>query len=162
MHSLFFDVKRAHWSVVKWMNPMLARVEKGLTQARHDVLHAMELAKGASVLQSDLWKRLGVHPSTMCKLLRSMRERGFVRRTRAGDRRQWQIELTEMGRGVLVRAKRFLGKFVNRTVNAALRKLHSKDLVAMRMEMEGHVRDFRRGFGDRSTLLYEPGWPPFA
>jgi len=161
MHSLFFDTKRAHRATLKLMNPLLARVEPGLTQARYDVMHAMSFCEGRRANQSALWKLLGVHPSTMCKLVRALLALGFVERTRVFDRRQWRVTLTELGWRVLVRARRFLGRFVARSVVVALTTCWPTDFVTVRLHFEGLLGAFRGRFGDTASLAYEPGWQPY-
>jgi len=160
MHSLFFDTKRAHRATLKFINPLLARVETGLTQARYDVMHALGFQK-SRIKQSDLWKLLGVHASTMSKLLHALLELGLVDRRRLLDARQWWIALTERGRGVLARARRFLMRFVSRSVLAAV-LCRRADVLDLRFEFETFLRRFRLHFGDGATLVYEPGWPPLA
>jgi len=164
MHSLFFDVKRAHRATLKLMNPLLARVGGGLTQARYDVLHAVaRLATRSRRRQSDLWRALGLHPSTVSKLVRSLVRLGFLQvRRDSFDRRQVVVRLSEAGGAILVRARRFLWKFVHKEVGAALVRPGARDAGAQWMELEGFLVRFRMRFGCRATLLYDPAWPPGA
>jgi len=163
MHSLFFEVKRAHRATLKLMNPLFARVAPGLTQARYDVLHTLDrLRVRYRHRQSDVWRALGLHPSTVCRLVRALVERGFVATRKALDRRQVDVRLTERGLDVLRRARRFLGKFVLREVRAALVYCCARNADDLRMELAGLLWGFRARFGDRAQLLYDPSWPPGA
>src|SRR5689334_4886448 len=88
MHALSFGFKRAHWSAVRVGKQVLEDVE-GMTPARFDLLYLVRRVRlddplitdaGAWVTQDALWKGLGVHPSTVCKMLARLLEMGWVRR----------------------------------------------------------------------------------
>src|SRR4029079_8347125 len=87
MHALSFGFKRAHWSAIRVGKWVLKDVE-GMTPARFDFRYLVRRVRlddpritdeGDWVTQDALWKGLGVHPSTVCKMIARLLEMGWVR-----------------------------------------------------------------------------------
>ncbi len=99
MDAVMFHLKAAHLAVQRVGRGLLRRTP-GMTVARFDLMNALG-TKG--MRQSDLWKRLNVVRSVVCEMVRSLVERGWVRRIRAADSRTWLVTLTRLGRCVFQR-----------------------------------------------------------
>src|SRR4029079_18092400 len=117
MNALSFGFKRAHWSAVRVGKWVLRDVE-GMTPARFDLLYLVRRVRlddplitdeGDGVTQDALWKGLGVHPSTVCKMIARLLEMGWIRRMRYPlDRRRWLVRLTDLGLRKVWKAMRIL------------------------------------------------------
>jgi DNA-binding MarR family transcriptional regulator len=119
-------LKRAHLKNVGFAKKLVEKVN-GMTPARFDILYVLrrvELVQGPAIdpsaerkLQYELWKDLGLHRSTICKMLKQLEEFGWIRRTRSKeDRRTFNVSLTAEGLRVIWRAMRrvFRGKLLKR------------------------------------------------
>ncbi len=79
MHELHFDIKRVYLCDVAFNRKVLARY--GLTPARYDLLCVIAgCADGFMVPQNILHRRLGVTAPVVSRMLKSLRELGFVHR----------------------------------------------------------------------------------
>jgi DNA-binding MarR family transcriptional regulator len=73
-------LKRAHWKNVGFAKKLVEKVH-GMTPARFELLYMLrrlalvmgvnEVA-GVSKVQTDLWKDLGLHRSTVCRLIKRL------------------------------------------------------------------------------------------
>jgi DNA-binding MarR family transcriptional regulator len=97
MHAAFFGLKRAYWGSLRGTRRTLA--DMGLTAARFDLLYILWELPSRAHRQRALYRRLGVTPPVVSRMLKSLRERGLVKRERCAlDRRSWWISLTPAGR----------------------------------------------------------------
>jgi DNA-binding MarR family transcriptional regulator len=85
----------------------------GMTPARFELLYVLRrlaILNGPNhrpKVQMDLWKNLGLHRSTVCKLLKELEGLGWVHRQRCEDDRQtFEVTLTEEGLRMIWRAMR--------------------------------------------------------
>ena len=157
MHPVPFYLKRAHLCSLAVLRRLLTPF--GITPARYDMLHVIANTnlwhgkKSHWVYQSDIWRALGVTPTTVCKMLRALERLGFVRRTRSivRDRRQVIVELTRKARGLL---RHVLRDVINPgviwfAVYSAF-AMNGKDV----QEFKGYLDMLRYRFHDRATFLY--------
>jgi len=105
MNLVQFQVKRAHWRL--WdFEAKLLRIF-GTTPARLDMLQC--IAQNGAPTQSILVWQLGLHPSTVSKMLELLRQRGWiVRDVDPRDRRRRVARLTDLARDLLDRIERVL------------------------------------------------------
>ncbi|MBS2015608.1 MAG: MarR family transcriptional regulator [Deltaproteobacteria bacterium] len=103
MHPVSFAFKRGHIRAVVAHRDMLKPFD--ITPARFDALFVIR-ARGGSCYQSEIWDDLGLHPSTISRMIKSMVERGLVASTPVsyGDGRERIISLTRTGFKVIVAA----------------------------------------------------------
>ena len=98
MDAVFFGFKRAHHSVLRLGRPYFKAL--GLTAARFDMLFAIRAFGVRRMPQRELERVLGVTHPTVSRMLKSLEELGYVRRTVSRrDRRCMVVELTRRGRG---------------------------------------------------------------
>jgi DNA-binding MarR family transcriptional regulator len=118
MHAVVFMLKRAHFRNIDFAKKLLAKI-KGMTPARFEALYLLrrlallagpqgESDPGAhKMLQYDIWKDLGLHRSTVCKLIGRLEAMGWIRRQRCKeDRRTFEVSLTAEGQRWIWRAMR--------------------------------------------------------
>src|SRR5689334_5372630 len=130
MHSITFVLKRAHWRNVDCCKKLVEKVD-GMTPARFELLYMLRrlaLVMGASdpaeakKVQTDLWKELGLHRSTVCKLIKRLEKMGWIRRQRCEeDRRTYEVSLTAKGLSAIWRAMR--GVFRSKTLKLEYERL---------------------------------------
>jgi len=95
VHELAFGLKRAHLCAVAEGKWNLKKCE--ISPARFDALMVV-LRAGGKCLQREIWQRLGLARSTICKMLDAMEEKGLVWRMRSDvDGRQVVVVLTRGG-----------------------------------------------------------------
>jgi DNA-binding MarR family transcriptional regulator len=97
MDSVFFSVKRAHHSVLKFSRRALAGF--GITPARFDLLFAVADA-GDGITQRALRMILGVARSTISEMLGALERIGLVERSECFDGRTRAVALTKRGRAL--------------------------------------------------------------
>jgi len=94
MHDFFFRAKRLHLLAVERGKKIYK--DWGLTPARLDILFIV--SRAGWVLQKDLWKELGLQRSTICKMLRRMRELDLVTTMPSvWNPRDREVRLTDQG-----------------------------------------------------------------
>jgi DNA-binding MarR family transcriptional regulator len=124
MHSLMFQLKRAHLRALAAARPFSKRV--GLTPARYDFLWAICVFRHEPP-QHLLWKAFGISRTSASKMVRRLIELGLVQRRRSpSDRRTFLVSLTGDG------SRRWRRTFL---------RLYEK---------RPFQRRFERAFGDRS------------
>ena len=103
MHPVSFAFKRGHIRAVVAHRELLAPLE--ITPARFDVLFVLR-ARGGSCHQSEIWQELGLHPTTISRMVKSMVGRGLVTKTYVyyGDTRERIVTLTRKGFATVVEA----------------------------------------------------------
>ena len=150
MDAIFFGLKRAHQSTVRFGHAELRRYR--LTPARFDLLFACTQHPGR-MLQSTLRRILGVARSTISRMLGALERLGFLER----DERRYSrcVQLTPLGRRSIRRAaRRMIGRRqARRAVDGAFGRRPSLRFV-QRGDLEGLLRLVRRRFGDVATLDY--------
>ena len=116
MHGLTFEMKRAHVAAYRFaFDELRGHAVRGneelfnrMTPARFDilfVLHESARAGMPRVRQSAIWRRLGLHRSTISKAVSAMVDVGYVLRDylEGGVRRPFVV-LTEKGRRAIAMA----------------------------------------------------------
>jgi len=174
MHAITFELKRAHLSGVAFGRSVLEKRVKGMTPARFDLMYAIRISLARPVGrrwpdgfredQATLRKKLGLHPSTVSKMIKRLVEMGWLERQEKAvwDRRRNMIALTELGMRKIVKAMRIV--FQMRT-----HLKHFEDLFRCRanagyhiLEAIGDVWDdintIATSFGDKSRLLFDIGY----
>lgn len=146
MHPVSFAFKRGHIRASVAHRDFLRPFE--ITPARFDALYILRW-HGGSCYQSEIWQELGLHPSTISRMLKSMEKRGLVVRQRnAGtlmDCREVIVTLTRYGLDTVVKAiKAFLRAddlrdFYNRMHEKGV--AHIKQLVADVRNIAGWLYD---------------------
>jgi DNA-binding MarR family transcriptional regulator len=165
MNAIFFASKRAFHGVLRVTRRPLGSL--GLTAARFDLMFALlrrDTARvGGSTRQSDLRRTLGVTPSVVSRMLRSLEALGWVQRTRPlHDRRQREVTLTELGRGHIRTAHKTLFRAVQRLVDRAVCFGDHRNRNARFWHvatLEGYLDAMRRHYGDIASLYYPWGHP---
>lgn len=113
MHSLAFSIKRVHLSLLAVQRNLLRALQ--ITPARVDMLFVIsQLGQGDErvMLQSDLWRALGVRRSTACRMLNALEDDGYVERGRGfKDLRQRRVWLTAKARVLLLRVEQIAFRF---------------------------------------------------
>src|SRR5215469_16414442 len=96
MHAIFFGLKRAYHGTLRITRVALAKMK--LTAARFDMLYAIKQRR-YGILQSALRRVLGVSRATASRMLISLEQLGFIRRSiYPHDKRKRLVELTNRGR----------------------------------------------------------------
>ena len=161
MHKIFFALKRAHQSTLRFSRRVLPPF--GLTAARYDMLHALKLRRNDGMRQQYLEQVLGVCRATVSRMLGSLEELGLVRREIDPlDRRRKRVWLTDAGFARLQAAYEHLVKpgWVQRALTWILGTRGYLHFAAPRhcreemRELDGHLWSLRRGFADTGSLGY--------
>jgi DNA-binding MarR family transcriptional regulator len=166
MHAAFFGLKRAYWGSLRTTRRRLA--EMGLTAARFDLLYLLwEVPWPMPRTQKTIVRELGVTRPVVSRMLKSLRDLGFVERMRDPcDRRGWLVFLTEEGRKRIRRAIRFFirregaWRRVQRGLCPEMAKGEKREELAFwRMcKLETMLARLRRGFHAGGHLHYP--WHP--
>ena len=161
VNRIFFSLKRAHQSVLRFSRQML--LNKGVTPARYDMLHALNLRRNSGIAQKQLQIILGVHKATVSRMLGSLEELGLVRRDiNPFDRRCKDVWLTDEGFARLQAAYDPIVRrgWIQAALTAVLGTGGNPDLVPPRRcveeqrQLDRHLWSFRRGFVDTASLGY--------
>ena len=166
MHAIAFGAKRVFHSFVRvTRRPLL--LWPGLTAARFDLLSAFlegEYRRPSCIelRQSELRRALGVCASVVSRMVRALRERGWIARRRdSEDRRTWTLLLTPSGEEVIRGARRLLLRAVERIVNDAVDLPWCRGRNHRFSALDSctyYLDTLRHRFADRATLEY-PWWP---
>jgi DNA-binding MarR family transcriptional regulator len=161
MHAVFFGLKRAYYATLGLTRRTLRRM--GLTAARFDVLYALNRGSKSGTSQSNLRRQLGVCPSVVSRILKSMELLGYVRRERVGhDKRQLWVELTVKGRARILRGiRQFISwGYAQLALYSALEPdlwhIESQARLAV-WRAETVLQRIRDAFGDTARLHYPWG-----
>ena len=169
MHSISFLLKRCHLRVTAFAKEAV-RAVKGMTPARFDVLCFARqrwiqfdpgpLARGLTT-QRAITKALGLHPSTVSKLLKRLEQMGWITRCPDySDRRVKAVELTKLGVRKIWEAMRrvFRGRLLLKPFERIARELQPTRHV---LETLDHLFDtlelIADSFYDSSSFYYDYG-----
>lgn len=154
MHDLSFRFKRAHIRAVEFHKPFAA--EFGLTPARFDAMYVIR-AKGGVCRQHEIWEALGLSPSTICKMLKSMEILGLIwREPDEDDHRHRVVRLTKYGFLKIVAAiKVFIRTDMLRSFYDSIDAKGREFVTSLRIAAQRAAR----ALFDSSTLAYRPDAP---
>jgi DNA-binding MarR family transcriptional regulator len=170
MHALTFGFKRAHWSAVRVGKQELVDVED-MTPARFDLLYLLRRVRlddpritenGDGLTQDWLWKRLGVHSSTVCKMVARLLQMGWVSRVRYHlDRRRWLVRLTDLGLKKVAHAMRILfrGRVMLKRYEKLFPTVPLGHVVTRIHRLVDTLKTVAYVFGDRSSVWFDYGHP---
>jgi DNA-binding MarR family transcriptional regulator len=171
MNAIFFASKRVFHGALRVTRSSLQSVAPGLTAARFDMMYALTYECGGhhkferqTVLQSGLWRTLGVTPPVVARMLRSIEALGWVTRRRPlyGDQRQREVTLTDSGVACFRTAYKLLFRFAERIVYRAIcwGKHRDRDARFVHMSTLEEYLDSLRGYcRDTARLYYRWGHP---
>ena len=169
MHALSFRIKRAHLQLVAFGKEAVKRL-RDMTPARFDLLYALRMAgekypapgNEPGMEQNRLVETLGLHRSTVSKLIARLRKLGWVTNDEVSlwDRRTRDVNLTELGRRRIDKAIRVvLQQHVHRKWFRAFFTPRSHELHVLHV-MESFywtLYDMAERLGDVSALHYDYG-----
>lgn len=169
MHSISFLLKRAHLCTTNAGQRILYDVP-GMTPARFDVLCFARqggIRRGLKDLAFTTQKRiregLGLHPSTISKMLKRLEQLGWITRERDyDDRRVKSVMLTKLGRRKAWKAMRinFRGRTLASHYEMLVRRLRPLDPPLEGLDHLWDTLDFiALGFGDEAFFHYDHGSP---
>ncbi len=174
MHAISFQLKRAHLATTAYAARAVEEVE-GMTPARYDVLAFMR-ERSLQHHQPKLWGlgftaqgaivgALGLHPSTVSKMLKRMEEMGWIVRQRdefGRDKRRKTVDFTPLGFRKACQAMRRVDRqrLFLRPFERITRQLRPGDHVLHGLQQVwGTIDGIGRFFGDRSFFTYRRGFP---
>jgi DNA-binding MarR family transcriptional regulator len=154
MNSTFFSIKRGFLRTVNFGRKFLEPF--GLTPARFDMLFT--LRRGWK-LQSQVWRMLGLHPSTVSKMMKKLDDLGLVFRNGDPDNyREVVVRLSPEGETVLEAAihnlekDRAVDEYVAWAIAGPHRAASTREMAVLNLE-EALLR-VRWAFIDSARLLY--------
>jgi DNA-binding MarR family transcriptional regulator len=165
MNRTFFGLKRAFHSTLRLTRRVFARL--GLTAARFDLLYVV-LKAGRFMVQRDLREALGVAPSTVSRMLKSLEELGLLRREPLPeDLRHRSITLTQAGRERIDTALAHLvgSGYARLALDSALCPHNWFDGFACSrasLALDRTLRRVRDAYGDVATHRYPLGHELFT
>ena len=164
MHTLTFEMKRAHLASIRLTRKLCALV--GLTPARLDMVRAI-FADSNRIRQSELRHHLGVSKAVVSIMIRALEKLGFVRRTKChDDRRTFDLVVLAKGRIALRRIhyESRTERFLDMAFDQAFRPEHPRPRVELHA-LEYALRRFRTEFGlpshDEKPWEWNDDDPPF-
>ena len=161
MHAINFALKRAHLCTVSVGQRMMNLVVPQMTPARFDLLYYIRrgsiiagterLAPGTRK-QRDIVRTLGLHKTTVAKMIRRLEEMGWLTRKRDyADRRIKLVSLTKKGLRAIGDAMRFVFR------RRALAKPY--DRIARLFDLPlAKAEELVRRIEDPAA--WKPGWVP--
>jgi DNA-binding MarR family transcriptional regulator len=176
MHAINFQLKRAHWTAVAVGKRVLRKVP-GMTPARFDVLYLIR----RTALTDSIWtkplearhgvadmaRELGLHPSTVGRLVRRLEEMGWVRREISTDMRSKNVFLTRLGLAkihkamkIVFRKRVFLGAYERMFRRERAPVNRGQHIVRRIHRVVTTARFIARAFGDESRVWYDYGYSP--
>ena len=174
MHAISFLLKRAHLSTTNTGQRILYDVP-GMTPARFDILCfarqggiRRKMKDFAYTTQKRICEGLGLHASTISKMLRRLEELGWITRQRDyGDRRVKTVMLTKLGLRKTWEAMRitFRGRLLATHYEMLARNIRPTQHVLESLDYVFDTLDvIAIGFGDEACFHYDhgsPRHPPF-
>jgi DNA-binding MarR family transcriptional regulator len=169
MNAIYFGAKRVFHGFLRITRKPFQSNE--LTAARFDLMvvvhkhYSSDGGKYRPLLQSEVWRQLGVTPGVVCRMMRSLEELGLVRRrvpVHGGDRRQREVALTDKGYQCFREAYRMVVRWVQRFVYEVI--CHGKhrdpwERFRHMEELESYLRVLRKYSYDTAKLRYAWGHP---
>jgi DNA-binding MarR family transcriptional regulator len=167
MNSIYFGAKRVFHGFLRITRRPFQ--SNGITAARFDLMmvlrktHPDEGYERQLVWQSELWRKLGVTPSVVCRMVRALEALGLIRRRAPdGDRRQREVLLTDKGLKCLRKAYRLVVRWVAGFVYEAICYGKHRDENARFIHMdrlESYMNVLRTHCRDSAKLYYAWGHP---
>jgi DNA-binding MarR family transcriptional regulator len=162
MHRTYFVIKRAHLTFMRYGRAIL-RIHEPLTPARLDLLSAVDQESGGHIPQGSLTRNLGLHHSTVSKMLTRLAELDLVRRTvNERDQRVRLVSLTARGRALLREAQTGNASdgMAELLVDSAIAPhRHGLPAGAEVRRTNGVLRRYSAILGDTAIALYPPPLP---
>ena len=182
MHEVFFSAKRVFHGGVRVTRRRLRQVAPGMTAARFDMMYAIggehrrrsRKFRCGKLEQRGLQRRLGVSAPVVSRMLRSLEELGWVRRSRRKpsgfrcrrrvlfDARQVDVQLTAAGLLCLRRAFRAVHLPVEHLVYRAIcwgKPRDSRERFINMDTLESYLHSLRRHCNDGARLYFPWGHP---
>jgi DNA-binding MarR family transcriptional regulator len=169
MNAIYFGAKRAFHGFLRITRKPFE--SNKITAARFDLMvvvhkhYSSDGGKYRPLLQSEVWRELGVTPGVVCRMMRSLERLGLVRRrvpARGGDRRQREVALTERGHQCFREAYRMTVRWVQRFVYEVICYGKHRDpweRFRHMEELESYLRVLRKYSHDTAKLRYAWGHP---
>jgi DNA-binding MarR family transcriptional regulator len=167
MHATLFRLKRAHLSSLRIARQIL-RKHPPLTPARLDLLVIVHLSPHRFVDQGALTHQLGLHPSTVSKMLKRLDELGLTERHPVEhDCRKREVYLTTRGREIVEEAMETIlsSGIIDLAVDCALGPRHVSNARYCRRQIlraNRTLRRYARALSDTAIALYTDGCVPYA
>ena len=175
MHAISFLLKRGHLTTTGASQRILYDVP-GMTPARFDILCfarqngiRLKVKTLALTSQRRIIEALGLHPSTVSKMLKRLEQKGWIERERDfDDRRRKIVELTKLGRRKIWEAMRinFRGRTLAEHFEWIARQLRPLDHPLKALDHTFETLDFVAcAFGNTSSFHYDfgsPRHPPYC
>ena len=163
MHPTFFRLKRAHQSSLRIARKIIrAHALAPVTPARFDLLYVVHQASHNFIAQKELTHRLGLHASTVSKMLTRLHELGLAyREYDPDDGRQRDVYLTAEGRRLIRRAieEALAGGHATLAVDIAIAPLDwwdARRCLKKIRRTNGTLRRYALAFYDTADPLYAP------
>jgi DNA-binding MarR family transcriptional regulator len=172
MHAVTFQIKRAHLRGVIFGRKAVEKKLPDMTPARFDLLYAIRKDSADALVtrlcgyasrQDLIWKALGLHPSTVSKMIKRLVQLGWLRVERRApeDERTNVVYMTKDGVRVLQRAMRIIFrqrihlKHFEDLFKAWRPDVHVLEAIDGFWSTVDHVA---RRFGDTSDVEYDFGF----
>lgn len=163
MHPTFFRTKRAHYSSLRTARQILrAHALAPMTPARFDILYLVHQSRHNFISQKDLPRRLGLHTSTISKMVTRLEELGLAyRELDPDDGRCRDVCLTPAGKALIRRAieEALAGAHAVLAVDRAIAPLHwwnAHECLRRIRRANGTLRRYALLLHDTAEPLYAP------
>ncbi len=157
VNSVFFGLKRAHWSTVKVCLGILREAKSPLTPGRYDLLmYLRHHDEDEEITQKDLRAAFGVSRATMSEAILALVDRGLVWRSDASDSRTFRVRLTQLGRRTFDHARSCTKWLLERVME----KLFPDPDIMRLHDAVTEYEHTRRELGDTAVLELKPLWHP--
>ncbi len=152
MNSVFFGLKRAHWSMVK----VCLGILREPTPGRYDLLMYLRHHDDEAITQADLRAAFGVSRATMSEAILALVDRGLVWRSEAADSRTFRVQLTQLG----MRTFDHVRSCTKWLLDQVMEKLFpDREIMRLHDAVRGYEYT-RRELGDTAVLELVPLWHP--
>lgn len=158
MHPVSFAFKRGHIRAVVRHREMLAPLD--ITPARFDVLFVLRV-KGGTCFQSEIWQDLGLHPTTISRMVDAMVTRGLVTKIRPyyADNRERIVTLTRKGFATIIEG---IKAFIREDgLRSFYDRMHRNGVEGVKAAV-AFMRNIGEWLQDRATHRYEADKPAAA
>ena len=159
MHTTAFSLKRGHLTTLRYSRRILRRYDP-LTPARYDLMTAVARSPGTRILQGQLILDLGLHPSTVSKMLTRMDELGLTHRSvDQEDARRRVVALTPKGELLLQAATMLSARDIDIVIESGVDPNDPSGRQVRRLNRT--LRGYAWNLRDTAVALYE-GSPPWV